>query len=795
MEENIKRTIETIQKEPHGKYALQILHTTSYLAPRDIHTGMFSTLITDSETLKSAIDLLSKNSLITVNQKSATLQISKSFQLIARKLLKKDAEEILKLIVRLPYASSDYPDGLHHAIQVLKEFSECEELFEKICGISNEVVSDLLKQERYEEAYLFGDAALQILQETVGYQHVESLTLRTNVIDTLEKMSKNTETVKFLLPIEGNKALPLGNEKARETAIANMKVLYKLDDLDQAVFLAERISRGDMFDTDVLDERTLATWMKWAEKLRPFEDKKAFFILMKLFQKSEGVFSPTDMRIPKIKNTMIQIASNQNNHKENLKMQEFSLELKQEVSSMNDPKVLEVKSNIAMSHTFLGNKKEALAMSQDIANAYEQLYGELDPRTLSKYKQVEVSLVHAGYYGKAIAFSKGICEKLKKAPGMKQKELETKGGIPKLFLKQLHIQGKVDEAERFLQELCAEYSAFPRSFSPEAMANVGLLNFIRSLPKVKLETLHSAAKDGNLSNLIILLKNGVNVNAEDYEGRKPIHYAAENGNNAILCTLLKKGAAYNPADYKEKNPLQLTSNSDIRRLLISVENSFRDFKKGNYQMLDNYISQYSKIINAKDKNGHTLLHWAASLGNQNVVKQLLDAGAEIDQISIKGNTPLHIAVSNGHKEIVESLLQSARRDNRNAFINAKTTNRGTTALHAAAEKGDSKIVDVLLRNGAKYNAQTHDGETAIQLSKDQTVTDILKLTDDLFTRVRKGDLEVIEKLQRLEAHDFEMVINACDVENHTLLQVANDCGRKKMADEIEKISNMLIKTN
>ncbi|GFR15221.1 hypothetical protein TNCT_287101 [Trichonephila clavata] len=784
MEENIKRTIETIQKEQHGKYALQILHTASYFAPRDIQTGMFSTLITDSEILKSAIDLLSKNSLITVNQKSATLKISKSFQLIARNLLKKD-EEILKLIVRLPYASMDFPDCLHHAIHVLKEFSECEELFEKICGISNEVVSDLLKQERYEEAYLFGDASLQILQETVGYHHIESLTLRKNIIDTLEKMSKNTETVEFVLPIEGNKALPPGNEKARETAIANMKVLYKLDDLDQAVFLAERISKGDTFDTDVLDERTLATWIEWAEKLRLFEDKKAFFILMKLFQKSEGVFRPTDTRISKIKNTMMQIASHQNRHEQNLKMQEGSLRRKLKVLSMNDPKVLEVKSSIAMSHTFLGNKKEALAISQDISNAYKQLYGELDQRTLSQYKQVEVSLTHAGYYGKAIAFSKSICEKLEKAPGMKQKELETKERIPKLFLKQLHIQGKVDEAERFLQELCAEYCAFPRSFSSEAMANFGILSFIQSLPKVKLETLHTAAKNGNLSNLIILLENGVDVNSEDYEGRRPIHYAAENGNNAILGTLLTKGAVYNPLDYNEKQPLQLTSNTEIKRLLISVENSFRDLKKGNYQMVDNYISQGSKIINAKDKNGHTLLHWAASLGNQNVIQRLLDAGAEIDQISVKGNTPLHIAVSNGHKEIVESLLQSARRDNRNAFINAKTTNRGITALHAAAENGDSKIVTVLLRNGAKYNALTHDGETAIQLSKDQTVIDILKLTDDLFTRVRQGDLEVIEKLRRLEADDFEMVINACDVENQTLLQVANDCGRKKIAEEIE----------
>lgn len=791
MEENIKNTMGKIEKEQNGKHVLEILNIASYLAPRDIHTGMFSTLITDSEHFKSAIDLLNKHSLIKVNGKNSTFMINKSFKLIIRKLLKKDIEQILELIVRLLYASLDYPGGLHHAIHVLKEFSECEEFFEVICGISNGIVSNLLKQNRFEEAYLFGDTALQILQENVGYLHIVSLTLRRNIIYTLQKMSNNTETVEFLLPIEGNKALPPGNEKARENATAGMKELYKLDDLDLAVFYSERLSMGEF--CDVLNERTFTTWMEWAKKLRRFEDNKALLILSKLLENASDVLGPKE--ISEIKDLMLQIKSDQKNHKENLKRQEDLLREKVKVSRMDDPDVLELKCRIAMSHTFLGNKKKALAICQNLANACEQLYGELHPRTLQIYQQVEVSLMHAGHYGKALAFSKGVYEKFKKTPGMKQKELETKERILRLFLKQLYVKGKVDEAENFLQEACVECIASLGPLHSMTMANVKLLGFIQSLPKVKFETLHSAAKEGKSSELLTLLKNGVDINAEDYEGRTPIHYAAENGMKALVCTLLKNGAIYNAIDYKEKTPLQLTSNSEIKNLLISVHNSFRDLKKGDHHMVDKYISQYSEIINAKDTNGHNLLHWAASLDNQNVVKQLLGAGAEAGHVSAKGNTPLHIAASKGYMDIVESLLQSVSCDNWNAFINAKTTNRGTTALHAAAENGHSKIVDVLLKNGAKYNAQTRDGETALQISKDPSVRDILKLIDDLFTRVKGTDLEVIEKLRRLEARDLEMVTKARDVENHTLLQVANCCGRKKIADEIGKLSNMLSKTD
>ncbi|GFT04281.1 hypothetical protein NPIL_64701 [Nephila pilipes] len=786
MEEKIKKSIDVIQKEHHGKYALMILNIASYLAPRDIHLGMFSTLVTDSENLKSAFDLLSKNSLISVNEKSSTFRISKWFQLTIRKVVKRDMQEILKLIVRLPYASLDYPGGLHHAIHVLKEFSQYEELFEQICGISNEVVLNLLKQSRLEEAYLFGDTALEILQDTVGFIHMESLILRTNLVNTFEKMSKCTKDVKFVLPILGNIALPPGSEEARVIAMDGMKALYKLDDLDQAVFLAKRLSKGEKCE-DELNETTLDTWLSWAKKLRCFEDSLALSILRELSQKATSVLSPNDSRISEIKNTMLLIASDQNKHKENLKRQEDLLRENLKKSGMNDPKVLDLRCRIAISHTFLGDKKKALEMCQDVANTCRQLYGELHPRAMEQYRHVEVSLVHAGHYGKATNFTRVVYQKLKKAPGDNHKELMAmKERIAKLLLKQVHIKGKADEAERLFLELCEDHSV---SIGPFALRPNSLkqpLDLVQNFPKVKLETLHSAAKEGKLFNLVVLILMGADVDAEDYEGRRPLHYAAENGSHDLVRTLLKNGAIYNVTDYNDKTPLQLTFSDEIKAMLLSVEYIFRDLKKG-HPLVNKYISDFREIINAKDNNGHTLFHWAATLNYPNVIKQLLDVGAEVKHVSAKGNTPLHLAASKGHFEIVELLLQSVSCSDLKTFINAKTTNRGTTALHVAAENGYSNIVGALLRHGANYNVKTHEGETAMQLSKDQSVRDILKLTDDMFTSVRRGDSEVIEKLRRLEACDFEIVVKACDNENQTLLQTADFNGYKNIVVGIENI--------
>ncbi|MCG8414423.1 MAG: ankyrin repeat domain-containing protein [Pseudomonadales bacterium] len=105
-------------------------------------------------------------------------------------------------------------------------------------------------------------------------------------------------------------------------------------------------------------------------------------------------------------------------------------------------------------------------------------------------------------------------------------------------------------------------------------------------------------------------------------------------------------------------------------------------------------------------DGMTAVHWAAQLGQADILKALLDAGAEADPTTRIGSyTPLHIASGQGSSEIVETLLAAG------ADVNAKTTNSLVTALHLAAQTvGGADSVKALLEHGADPNAREGSAE-------------------------------------------------------------------------------------
>lgn len=106
--------------------------------------------------------------------------------------------------------------------------------------------------------------------------------------------------------------------------------------------------------------------------------------------------------------------------------------------------------------------------------------------------------------------------------------------------------------------------------------------------------------------------------------------------------------------------------SKIKTIEMSI---FRDKKK---KKLEKYISlikqgrtdefietfKDSSIINARDKTGNTLLIWAVKNTNKEIVKYLLQNGANSNEENDFGNTPLHFAFSNKKYEIVNLLIQN-----------------------------------------------------------------------------------------------------------------------------------------
>jgi len=86
---------------------------------------------------------------------------------------------------------------------------------------------------------------------------------------------------------------------------------------------------------------------------------------------------------------------------------------------------------------------------------------------------------------------------------------------------------------------------------------------------------------------------------------------------------------------------------------------------------------------------------------------LIKQGANVNAKSKNGSTPLHLASYYGFKNLAEVLIQKG------ADVKMKTDDLGMTPLHSAVQRGHFEIAKLLLDNGAEINAKDKDGNTAL----------------------------------------------------------------------------------
>jgi hypothetical protein len=96
-------------------------------------------------------------------------------------------------------------------------------------------------------------------------------------------------------------------------------------------------------------------------------------------------------------------------------------------------------------------------------------------------------------------------------------------------------------------------------------------------------------------------------------------------------------------------------------------------------------------IHARDGELHTALHYAASSGEEAVVRTLLEWGADVGAKDMWGYTPLHAGIWAGHANVSRLLIASG------ADVHAASA-RGTP-VELAARCGREDILQVLRRDG------------------------------------------------------------------------------------------------
>ena len=135
------------------------------------------------------------------------------------------------------------------------------------------------------------------------------------------------------------------------------------------------------------------------------------------------------------------------------------------------------------------------------------------------------------------------------------------------------------------------------------------------------------------------------------------------------------------------------------------------------------LSRLELISTFADFAGETPLHRACYNGHLDVVRVLLEAGADLHATDNGGRTPLHRACDNGHLDVVRVLFEAG------ADLHA-TDDGGRTPLHLACDNGHFDVVRVLFEAGADLHATDNCGRTPLHHACDDGQFDVVRFLLD-----------------------------------------------------------------
>ncbi|UII80237.1 ankyrin repeat domain-containing protein [Flagellimonas sp. CMM7] len=207
----------------------------------------------------------------------------------------------------------------------------------------------------------------------------------------------------------------------------------------------------------------------------------------------------------------------------------------------------------------------------------------------------------------------------------------------------------------------------------------------------------------------LLIEKGADVNALDKNGDPVIHWAAYFGQEELTQLLLDNNAKTDLISIHSDGVMQVAlkewKSNVVATLMVNgvslvpVTASSKELidavKTQKIEFLQNTLTKIN--ANTLDASGTPLLVIAAETGNLDVVKVLLEKGADIDIMNPTGHTALNRSIYFEQQEVVDFLLDQGADVNKtdNIFI--------LPPLIAAAIKNNAETGKKLIELGAEVN--------------------------------------------------------------------------------------------
>ena len=259
--------------------------------------------------------------------------------------------------------------------------------------------------------------------------------------------------------------------------------------------------------------------------------------------------------------------------------------------------------------------------------------------------------------------------------------------------------------------------------------------------------LHFASESGNAEATRLLLEHDADVHALDNNHSTPLHFISHNGDAGAARVLLVHGAVVDARDNKDSTPLHVASqrgNADVARVLLehgaNIDTRNKEDQTPRHLLLamwsDKPLHYYTirfflergADVDAVDDNHSSLLHVASFYGNVEVVRLLLERGANTNVRNSEGQTPLHRILVKFEDKDVLGAIQLLLLEH-GADVDA-LDNDHSTPLHLASQYGSVRATRLLLEYGANVHLQNNDGHTPSQVASAKGHEELARLLSE-----------------------------------------------------------------
>lgn len=243
--------------------------------------------------------------------------------------------------------------------------------------------------------------------------------------------------------------------------------------------------------------------------------------------------------------------------------------------------------------------------------------------------------------------------------------------------------------------------------------------------------LHVCSEHGFVNNIVLLVQNGADLMAKDANGLTALDIA-EKSEHAECMKILKKAA-------EARESIRQSSHRTLREAISSGDVVVAR------QVITELGDDASSVVNIQPHGANTLLYLACECGRREIVKLLLDAGADGRAHPVTRYSPLYIAASKGRRDIVDLILKKFPE------LVSEPTVEKWLPIHAACINGHVGVMEALLKFPYPPTVMTKysQGEWEYELPFDVNFKDVTGQTP-IYLACLLGNHKMVETMLKFK---------------------------------------------